>query len=165
MKLLIAYAGKSGTSRECADLLASLLPNFSVLVADLGRETPDPADYDYIVLGGSVRMGKAARPLRKFLRAHEETLGKKPHTLFLCCGLAEQFGFYAERTFAPAVRESAEEVLYFGGRLDPAKARGFDRLLVRMMRNAIKESEEEEAALPGILPEHIRMLADRLRQK
>ena len=165
MKLLIAYAGKSGTSRECAHLLASYLPQFTVDMADLEKETPDVLKYDHIVLGGSIRMGRAHRALRKFLGRFSADLINTPHTLFLCCGISEQFSFYAERTFPEALRESADDVLYFGGRLDPAAARGFDRLFVRMMRNAINESEDDEAALPGILPEHIRALADRLREK
>ena len=37
MRILIAYAGKSGTSKKGAELLASMLPNHDVTVADLEK--------------------------------------------------------------------------------------------------------------------------------
>jgi len=165
MRILIAYAGKSGTSKKGAELLASMLPNHDVTVADLEKTSPVVGDFEYIVLGGSVRMGKVHKALRRYLAANSAAICEMPHTLFLCCGFAEQFENYLESTFDAALLESAEDAVYFGGELDVSKQRGFDKLLARIMRNAIRESEEDEAMLPGFLPEHIRMLADRLRVK
>ena len=165
MKLLIAYASKSGCAREMAALLAEQLPRHEVTLCDLACEQPDPAAFDYVVAGGSIRMNKPHKALRAYLAKYGEALARVPHTLFLCCAFAEQFENYAERVFSKALRESAEEILYFGGELNLSVQRGFDKLLVRMMRNSIRESEDDEAALPGLLPEHVRLLADRLRQR
>ena len=165
MRILIAYAGKSGTSEAACQLLAQGLPNHDVTLADLTKTVPVPGDFDYIVLGGAIRMGKAHKALRRYLSAQEQEICKIPHTLFLCCGIPEQFENYLLRTYTAELMESAEEYVYFGGDLDVSKQRGIDRLIARMIRNAIRESEEDEAGLPGILPEHVRMLADRLRGK
>ena len=165
MKLLIAYAGKTGGSAEMCALLASLLQNHAVTVCDLSKTDPVLGDYDYIVFGGAVRFAKLCRPARRFLRAHEREIAALPHTLFLTCGFAEQFPNYADMIFSAHLRETADDVLYFGGELDPGKARGFDRLLLRAARNRVLESEDKDAALPGLLPEHVRMLADKLRAK
>lgn len=163
MKLLIAYAGKTGGSAEMCRLLASLLTRHDVTVCDLGKTDPVIGDYDYIVLGGAVRFAKLCRPGRAFLRAHERELAAVPHTLFLTCAFADQFQNYAEMIYPPALLESADDVVYFGGQLDPKKARGLDRLFLRFARNSVRESEDPDAALPGLLPEHVRMLADKLR--
>ena len=163
MKILIAYASKTGTAREMCTLLASLLPNHEVTLADLATAAPDPQAFDYIVLGAPVRMGKLHRAARTYLKEQSERIAARPHTLFLCCAFADQFENYAEMLYPAKLLESAEEILYFGGELDLSRQRGFDKLLVRMMRNAIQESEDDEAMLPGPLPEHVRMLADRLR--
>ena len=165
MRLLIAYASKSGCCREMAELLARELPQCTVTVADVERECPDPADFDYAVVGGPVRLGRGHRALARYLCAVEATLVNIPHTLFLCCANPAQFENYAGRIFSQALLDSAEDVVYLGGELNPARVRGFDRLIVRMVRNAIKDSEEDEAMLPGLLPEHVRLLADRLRAK
>ena len=88
-----------------------------------------------------------------------------PHTLFLCCAFAEQFENYLMRVYPSALLESAEETVYFGGELDPSKQKGLDKILTKMIRNSILENEDDEAMLPGFLPEHVRLLADRLRAK
>jgi menaquinone-dependent protoporphyrinogen oxidase len=169
VNILIAYASKSGTTREAAEMLAELLTNHTVTLADLGETTPVPGDFDYIVIGGPIRMGKAHKALRRYLASFDEALCKIPHTLFLCCSIPHQFEHYLECTFSQTLRESAEEALYFGGELNLSKQRGLDKLIVRMIRSSIEESvdeeDDEDAVLPGLLPEHIRMLADRLRVK
>ncbi|MBQ8356754.1 MAG: hypothetical protein IJX39_02980 [Clostridia bacterium] len=165
MKILIAYATKSGTSEAAAKLLAEALPNHTVTLADLGETTPVPGDFDYIVLGGSVRMGKAHKALRRYLSVHGAEICDLPHTLFLCCGIPDQFENYLESTYSAELLKSAEEAVYFGGELDVSKQHGLDKLIARMMRNSISESEEDDAMLPGFLPEHVRLLADRLRKK
>lgn len=165
MRILIAYAGKSGTAKKGAFLLASMLSRHDVTVADLENMHPVAGDFEYIVLGGSIRMGKAHKALRRYLADNAEAICSVPHTLFLCCGFAEQFENYLESTFDAALLESAEDAVYFGGELDVSRQRGLDKLLARFMRNAIRESSEDEIVLPGFLPEHVRVLADRLRVK
>ena len=164
MKILVAYAGKSGGSREMCRLLASLLPSHEVVLSDLTEAPVSPLGFEYIVFGGAVRMGKLHRAARNYIKEHGSTLEKIPHTLFLCCAFADQFENYAQMLFSEALLESAQDVVYFGGELDPAKQRGLDKILVRMMRSSIRSSEDDDAMLPGLLPEHVRMLADRLRQ-
>jgi menaquinone-dependent protoporphyrinogen oxidase len=165
MKILVAYATKSGTCKMAAEQLKNQLSNHEVTLADLAETTPVVGDFDYIVLGGPIRFNKAHKALRRFLRATSQELEAVPHTLFLCCAFAEQFENYLERTYPAALLQSADEAVYFGGELDPAKQRGLEKWLTKMMRNAILESEEDDAALPGFLPEHVRLLGDRLRVK
>ena len=165
MKVLIAYAGKTGNSASMATLLAELLPRHEVTLADLAVTAPSPLDFDYVVLGGAIRMGKLYPAARKYLKQHEAALTACPHTLFLCCAFAEQFENYLEMVFPTSVLESAEDALYFGGELNVAKHKGLDKWLVKLIRNSILESEEDDAAPPGLLPEHVRQLADRLKQK
>ncbi|MBE6555885.1 MAG: hypothetical protein E7663_06660 [Ruminococcaceae bacterium] len=164
MKLLIAYAGKTGSCRTMAELLKTLLPNHEVTVADLSAEMPVPTEYDYVVLGTAVRMGKPHRALKAYLKQYGDAVAALPHTLFLCCAIASQFENYLERCYPRNVLENAEETVYFGGELKVSAQKGIDRVLVRMMRNAIRESEDDESMLPGLLPEHVRLLADRLKR-
>ena len=165
MKILIAYVSNSGTSREGALLLESLLPNHEITVADLSDGFVSPEGFDYLVLGGPVRMSRAHRTLRRYCKQYEREILALPRTLYLCCAIADQFENYLDMSFSKAIIKGAEETLYFGGELDPSKQKGLDRIIVRMMRNSIRNSEDDEVVLPGFLPEHVRLLADRLRQK
>lgn len=164
MKILVAYAGKSGSCRAMCELLATHLPNHEVVVSDLALAPISPEGFDYVVLGGAVRFGKLHRALRAYLGANGKAIAAMKHTLFLCCAFADQFENYAEMLFDEALLESADEAVYFGGELNVSRQRGLDKIFARMIRNSILESEDDEAMLPGLLPEHVRLLADRLRK-
>ena len=165
MKLLLAYASKSGTTRAAAELLAGLLTNHEITLADLALEAPDPAAFDYAVLATPVRFSRPHRAMKAYLSRYGNAVAALPHTLCLCCAFEHQFEHYLTRCYPKAVLDSAEEVVYFGGDLDPAKQRGMDKIFTRMVRNAIENDEDTDEVLPGFLPEHVRILADRLRQK
>ena len=165
MKILIAYGTKSGCTAEMANLLASLLSNMEVHVTDLALEQPDPAEFDYVVLGTPIRMNRANKSVVRYIERHHDVLASTPHTLFLCCAFADQFDHYLRVAYPHTLITTAEECLYFGGDLALSRQRGFDKWLTRMLRNSILESEEDELVLPNLLPEHVRTLADRLRKK
>ena len=165
MKLLIAYASKSGCAREMATLLAEQLPRHEITLCDLSLEQPDPAAFDYAVVGGSIRMNKAHKALRTYIAKWGTALQKIPHSLFLCCAFPEQLEHYYAVAFPRELRESAERMVYFGGDLTLSRQRWLDKLLARMIRNSILESEDEDNVLPTLLPEHVRTLADHLRKK
>lgn len=165
MKILIAYAGKSGTCARAAGDLAALLPQFDMTVADLTERSLSPAGYDFVVLGGAVRYGKLHRAARGYAKKYGDVLQNTPHSLFLCCAYPDFLESYARRAFPVGVRESAMELLYFGGALDVAAQKGFDRLIVRRMRTAITEDEDSDGVLPGYLPEHVRLFAAKLKAR
>lgn len=165
MKILIAYAGKSGTCRRAACDLAAALPAFEITVADLCEKSPDPADFDYVVLGGAVRYRKLHRAVREYSKKYRDILQKKPFSLFVCCAYSAFAEQYAEWGFSKELVGLAEDVLYFGGELNVSTQRGLDRFVARAMRNALLESENSEDVLPGYLPEHVRLFAERLREK
>lgn len=165
MKILIAYAGKSGTCARAARDLAALLPQFDVTVADLTESAPPPAGYDFVVLGGAVRYGKPHRAARGYAKKYGDVLQNTPHSLFLCCAYPDFLESYAGRGFPSGVLESATELLYFGGELNVAAQKGFDRPIARRMRTAITEDEDGDGVLPGYLPEHVRLFAAKLQAR
>ena len=165
MKILIAYASKTGSTREMAQMLAEHLPNQDVTLCDLSEKQVDPAAFDYVVIGGPIRMNRAHKALRSYVAKYERTLCEIPHTLFLCCAFSEQFDHYLRVSFTSEIIQTAEDAVYFGGDLSLSRQRGLVKLLTRMIRNSILESEDERSTLPCLLPEHVRLLADRLRKK
>ena len=165
MKLLIAYASKTGSAREMAELLAKQLQNQDVTLCDVATAQPDPTEFDYVVLGGSIRMNRTHKALRAYIERYGEALLNVPHTLFLCFAFADQIDHYFSVAFPRELRESADQTVYFGGDLSLSRQRGFDKWITKMLRNSILESEEEDLVLPTLLPEHVRALADFLRRK
>ncbi len=163
MKVLIAYAGKTGSTREMAELLCACIPNHEVTLANLEQVQPDPAGYDYAVLGTAIRMNRAHKAMRRYLKHFAKALCTVPHSLFLCCAFPDQFDHYVGVAFPPELVRTAERTEYFGGDLSLHRHKGLEKWIVRMLRNAILEGEEDGLVLPGLLPEHVRLLGDYLR--
>lgn len=168
MKILIAYASKHGTTKECAERLGACLEGKDFYVADLSIETPDVKNFDICLVGGSVRFGRLQKEARVFLKEQEEALCQKPLGLFFCCGLPHENEYYRDVLFSKKLREHAFEILYFGGSLRLEGLSFFEKMLVRSIRSSIAESEFEDGeytpSLPGILPETIERLAVRVRR-
>lgn len=163
MKILIAYASKYGTVTECVRRLQSELCNSSPTVVNLEEGSPDPSQYDILLLGTSVYFGKARPAFRQFLKEYGSVLEQKTVGLFFCCGLAHEHEYYQERIFPRSLRRSAFATLYFGGVLKQKHPSLMDRFWLHNMRSSILESEIEDfeytPSLPGILPEAIEKMA------
>ena len=169
MRILIAYASRNGSTRECAKRLYQALKGLDVTLVDLQKETPQVEDYDLCVVGGSVRFARLLKPVKEFLKSREEALCQRPLALFVCCGLAHEVEYYRDVLFSEPLRRACFELIYFGGSLRLDGLPLWDKLLVRSLRSAIAESEIDDGeytpSMPGILPENVDKLAANIREK
>jgi len=85
MTVLIAVASRHGATEEIAEVLGKLIHahGFAVDVVRLPDSTeygprPDPAQYDAVVLGSGVYLGRWLAPAREFVRANTHTLAVMP---------------------------------------------------------------------------------------
>ena len=168
MKILIVYATRGGVSRRCAEMLRDkLTPKHEVTCVSIDESVPSPDDFDVIVLGGSIRFEKLDKRLKAYLKTHRETLEQKPSAFFICCGFPTECDDYADAQL-PHRMQFSLGVHCFGGELKPEKCRGLDKMLVKMMRSHIRSLDFEEGThneqmLPEIIPEHIALLAEKIR--
>ena len=170
MKILIAYAGRAGVTKECAELLKKELYGREVTLCDLKKEIPKPEDFDTVIVGSAIYFGKAEKTARSFLRANAKELAKKRFGGFVCCAFSDMADKYIEETFSPELRRVAVDCAYFGGELKPDKQKNFFyKMLVRTMRNEIinngdSDDESEIRILPEINPSEIVKFADKLKK-
>lgn len=166
MKILIAYTSKNGTTAKCAKMLAEKLEvSHEVIVTDMNKEdTVPPEGFDVVVLGSSVRMGAVSKKLKKYIKANVDMLNSKLCAVFLCCGFPDEFEEYLSQI--PKYLIPSLGIHCFGGELKPREARGFDKIIIKIMRNSITGHDFEDGnytgMLPEIIPEHINILADRI---
>jgi len=170
MKILVLYATKNGVTGQCAEILAGLLrKSHEVSVVSVSESVlPTPEEFDVVILGSSVRFGSINKRVKGYIKEHMAALGGKHTALFLCCGYSENFEEYVElqtpKGFKPTLGAH-----YFGGEMKPEKLRGFDKLVMKLVRGSIKQknfenSELDQISLPEILPESISRLADAIRE-
>ncbi len=167
MKILLAYAGKNGTTAACVERLQGLLQGREVVVANLEKETPQVSDFDIVALGSSVYFGRLRPAARRFLQEQEEALQRVSLALFLCCGLTVENDYYREKLFPASLREHAFINLYFGGSLRLEGLSFLDRLVVHNMRSRLFAEDMENGdyvpTLPSILPENIDQMVSHIK--
>lgn len=168
MKILIVYATRGGVSRTCAEMLKEKLQAYhEVSVCNVEESAPAPSDFDVAVIGGSIRMGKLNKKLKTYIKEYREVLASMPAAAFICCGFPADLDDYVE-TQLPKNSDFSLGIHCFGGEIKPEKRKGIDKLILRMMKSHIRymdleENGNHEYMLPEIIPEHIALLADRIR--
>ncbi|MDD3335273.1 MAG: flavodoxin domain-containing protein [Eubacteriales bacterium] len=161
MKVLIAYAGKTGTTAKAASILseALLARNVDVDTCDLTATPILPQGYDAVAVGGSIRMGKLHKKALSFLKDNRTKLLAFPLGIFCCrCGKDDTRALLSAQINAELLAH-ALSIVSFGGELDPSQQKGLDRFVV----NVISKADHEGAMKPeGIQRERIQQFADTL---
>jgi len=140
MKILIAYATKSGGSRMCAETLAAKIGNCEI--CDLGERTPDINEYDLVILGSGIRMGGAYRPFKAFLKKNAGTLLKKRTAYFICNMQTEKLQKIAEKNIPGDLRNAAVCVRTFGGKAPFGKGEDQSWMLTDEVDAFVREVKE-----------------------
>jgi menaquinone-dependent protoporphyrinogen oxidase len=155
MKVIIAYAGKTGTTEKCAGLLGQKLPG--AVLADLNRETPNISNCDVIVVGGSIRAGQLHKKAKAFLQQNAGVLKTKKTAYFICCGTAENAQQFFEANFPKDLLADALTYECFGGEMDISRLHGMDKLVAKMVTKMTAGQDKEP---PKIMEDRIQKLAD-----
>ena len=168
MKLLIAYATKTGTTMECAEALAAYFKSHEVSLVDLEKETPELLDFDAVVIGSNVRAGKIHKAVKRFVESQVDTLQSKVYGLYLCCCFSDGADDYFKKNFSEGLLEKSSANLCFGGETRMHRQKGLDKLIMKLALNMITsnnrdEDRDEDIPLPAIIPENIRRMADAIK--
>ena len=84
MKILVAYSTRSGVTKKCANMLADRLEEFAdVVVCNLDGYDPGTMDYDAIIVGSSIRLGKIQKKARRYIAKNRVYLRAKPFGFFI----------------------------------------------------------------------------------
>lgn len=159
MKTAICYATKSGTTKECAELLKKQLPD--AILCNVETDKADLAKYDYIVVGGPIRMGKLYKPAAEFISANKTVLMEKKCAFFICNGFPEQTEAFLVQNIDKELLSHSVCAASFGGKMDLDKLKGMDKFIAKAVGNTMKNNPD---AVPKILPENIKQFADALKQ-
>ena len=170
MKIGIVYASRDGKTKECAALLAKELKNHECTVLEIGKDNIDLDEFDIVVIGFSIRMAKPIPAARSFLKKNREKLLSCRVGYFICCGFVDCFEEYARKSLPRELYDGALAISCFGGSLDPSRFKGFDRFLVKTIRNEIlgggdNADQRSDMTLPTILETNIIQFTERIREK
>jgi menaquinone-dependent protoporphyrinogen oxidase len=128
MRALIAYASKYGSVEEVARYVGAVFRDRRVtcVVAPVG-DVKDVYEYDLVVLGTGLYMGRMHRDARRFLKRHYEALEHVPFAVFAMGPLSdedaekEKVRPHLEKALGRYPQLEPVAVAIFGGVIDPEK--------------------------------------------
>ncbi len=86
MATLIIYKSRHGTTKKVAVNLSKLIKDEKVDTVELTYfDSIDLLDYDTIIIGASIHMGKISYDMRSFMSSNIKLLLTKRIGLYLCC--------------------------------------------------------------------------------
>lgn len=86
---IIIYATKHGSVEHAVMLLKAKLEGEVRLVNILEEKVPSLGDYENVILGGSIYLGKIQKQLTKYIEKHLSELLTKRVGLFICAAQQE----------------------------------------------------------------------------
>lgn len=146
MRVLIAYAGKTGTTRKCAAMLAKKFPVAFTMDLDVDKELIN-TDYDLIIIGSNVRMGALNRNVKTFISNNRELLLERKFALFACCAFVENVNQYFQNNVPKNILEHAIVYDTFGGEINLKELNGLEKTIVKTVlsrENRVIEIDEEK---------------------
>ncbi len=144
MHVLIAYAGRMGTTAKAARLLADHFDEGATLRNLHDRIRADAQRYEAIVIGSAVYRGKIDQDVRKWLIQNEKALQGKKKGIFLCNAFVEETPEIIAANFPPALLDDCEVVMSFGGEIPKSGLTASDRSWIeRRLKKRSKTSRED----------------------
>lgn len=131
MKTLIIYATKYGCTEKCANILAKELGNDVKLVNIKFESNVDVTDYDTVIIGGSVYIGKIQKEISEFCKNNINKLKEKNIGLFICAMQEKMIETEINQNFLPELLIKAKSIKHFGGEFLLDKMGLMDKIIVK----------------------------------
>ncbi len=157
MKTLIIYASKNGATKHCAELLKNEIGGETALINVKKMNPKILAEYDNIVVGSPIYIGKIRREMSKFLTLNQANLNTKPLSIFLVCGFKDPS--VLETNFPKSVLSHAKATAFLGHEYHLDKMNFMDRFIVKRTRS------EEDLKKASLNPKAIHQFAENIKPK
>jgi menaquinone-dependent protoporphyrinogen oxidase len=163
MKTLIVYSSKYGSTAKCAASLSTKLKG-EVDLFHLGQGMPPArlADYDQIIIGGSIYMGRIQQEVTLFCTQAQDELAGKRIGLFICCMKdGEDAQVELARAYPPELFQAAIAREAFGGEVSFGKLNMFDYCVIRWI---VKIKRDTRFFLPENINRFVLQMNESMRR-
>ena len=131
MNTIILYATKNGSTQKAAELLAERIPGSAVFSID--SAPANLAEYDTVVIGACIRMGRVPRSVSSFMKERGNQLFAKRVAFFINCGFVDKAEDYLKANFDHFMLKRAVCCDTFGAELDIENMKGFDKFVSKLV--------------------------------
>ncbi len=132
MNTLIVYASKYGCTERCAEFVSKELKDTADIINLKNTKDIDISNYDKIIIGGSIYMGRIQKEVTAFCSKNLNKLKEKPIGLFIC-GMQEGEAINTElnQNFPPELINIAAVKGHFGGEFIFDKMNFMEKFIVK----------------------------------
>lgn len=142
MKTLIAYASKYGTTEKCANLLKDKLDG-EVVVANLKKVKPQLSEYDAVIVGGPIYIGKLNKVVEAFCINNLPTLVDKKLGFFLChMEMEKPLDELIAKHYPKKLVETASAASGFGGAFYVSKMNFLYKAMIKKSAGIMDDQEK-----------------------
>ena len=132
MKTLIVYMTSHGCAEKAAGIIHDLLPEEVASVNLENDEVPPLDQFDLVIIGGSIRIGKIQKRIRKFCEKNLDQLLQKRIGLYICCMYEDSKAReQLKKNYPEQLLNHANGTGIFGGELDFDKMNAFERMIIK----------------------------------
>lgn len=155
MNTLIVYMTHHGTTRKVVERLTEGLGSAHTTVINLEKNhTPDLTDFQRVIIGGSIHMGRIQTGVKRFCEVNMDHLLTKQLGLFLCFMNRELGQEEFNTAYPEELRNHAKAHGLFGGELLFEKMNFIEKFIVKMVsKENSSRSELDYAAMDKFIQE------------
>ncbi|MDE6584750.1 MAG: flavodoxin domain-containing protein [Anaeroplasmataceae bacterium] len=154
---LILYFGHTGTTKKASELLAKSLED-TVVIDGMKKSKIDFSAYEEIIFGINIRMGKLNKKFVSFYKKlSKQHLNLKVHAFLIAADKNQRTKYM---NLVRAILPEDAYIGFFGGELDPTRAKGLARAVIV---NCINQLLEQNLPLPSIDMEAIEDFVDHIK--
>ena len=153
MKILVAYGSKYGCTEKCAKLLSDQINrDHDVVLVDLKMSEPaNLEEFDWVVIGGPIYMGKTLPEIVAFINHNLPELLTKKIGLFICAADLDKVVEQSQLVFDPELT-GMQAIEHFGYELSLEKGHHLQEIIRMVARvenqyNIFTENIEKFAAM------------------
>jgi menaquinone-dependent protoporphyrinogen oxidase len=132
MKTIIAYATTHGCTEKTALELKNHMGGDTTLVNLKKNPNPSIANFERVIVGGSIHAGQIQKRVKDFCTKNLEILKEKELGLFICCmENGETAGKQFTEAFPEELQRVAKSTAIFGGEFDFEKMNFLEKMIVK----------------------------------
>ncbi len=164
MKTLIVYSTKYGSTEKCVEMLKQELTGEVDLCNLKHNKKPNIDNYDNVIIGGPVFIGKLKKDVSTFVKKNLNQLLEKRVGLFICGIRPGEEGVNQLYGYPKSLLDHAVTKEIFGGEITFNKMNFIDRKLTKMVSNADNDFPKLDENLNGcfIKNEKIKEFAEKM---
>lgn len=148
MSTLILFASSNGCAAKSALMIKEKLKDNVQVISFKEKHLPELADFETVIIGGSIHAGKIQKSVAKFCEKNKTELLKKKLGLFLCCmEEGEKAKKQFDDSYTEELRNHSSANGLFGGEFDFDKMNFLEKMIVKKVANiteSVSKFKEDE---------------------